>query len=337
MKPYLFSIIAAAAACGLAQAQTAYTTPVGYITATINGNTSSSSAGAATYVSASLVRPADFAGATSIAPSGTTFTFSGGVPTGLDGTSMLEITSGTNEGWWTTISGSSATSITVTDTVPGGLSANTTIVVRKFNTVSSLFGANSPGLTAFDGVTTAFDNIQILDPITQASKTIVYVTGVAPDGWYDFVSSNPADDEIIYPGTAVRVVHLGTTDLDLVSTGEVKITKTQVDVYPNENWLGQPLAAGGTLGSMEFKNQIVKFDGVAENDFLEIVRPDPGTGQPADLYVALIPDFGDVMANFVTTADATSEPIAEGVGYNLKRSPAGSASVITFPAQTIAP
>jgi hypothetical protein len=335
MKTYAYSLLIAAAACGFAAAETAYTTPVGYITTTINGNTSSGTAGASTFVAGTLVQPAVFAGESVGAPAGTVLTFTAGVPDTLDGSYMLEITAGADEGWWSTVVSSTATSITVADSIPGAGAVK--VSIRKFNTVSSVFGNNAPGLAPFDGVSPSFDNIQILDPITQASKTIVYVTGVAPDGWYDFVSSSPAENEIIYPGTAARVVRMGTTPLSLVSSGEVKTTKTQVDVYPNENWLGQSLAAGSTLGAMNFKDQIIKFDGVAANDFIELTRPDPGSGQPADLFVALIPAFGDVMANFVTTADATNEPIPEGTGYNLKRDGAGSPSVITIPAQVVAP
>lgn len=336
MKPYTYSLLAAALACGMAQgAATAYTTPVGYITASINGNPTANVFGADTYVASTLVQPSVFAGAATVSPSGgKTITFSGGVPLALDGTYVLEITNGSQEGWWSSVVSSTATSVTVLDTFPAALDANVSISVRKFSTINSLFGANSPGFTDIDGVdTNPPDEIQILNPIDQSARTIVYVKDVAPDGWYDFVTSTPAGDEIIYPGTSVKIKRYGATPLSLVSSGEVKTTKTQVDIYPNYNWLGQTMATNGTLGSMSFVNQLVKFDGVGANDFLELLSPT----QVASQYVALIPEFGGFMADFVTTADSSTVPIEGGTGYVIQRAASNPASVITIPAQVIAP
>jgi hypothetical protein len=334
MKPIIpFALLGALLAVGAADA--AVTDPVGYITTTIAGNVAANPFGAATYVAPTLLETAVFAGASTVSPSGgAVITFSGGVPLALDATYVLEISDGTQEGWWSAIASSTATTITAADSFPAGLPANVSVSVRKFSTVGSLFGANSAGFTDIDGVdVNPPDEIQILDPVTQAAKTIVYVTGVAPSGWYDFVTSSAADAEIIYPGTSVKVVRYGVSSLPLVADGEVKTTKTQVDVYPSFNWLGQPLATGGTLGGMNFVTQLVQFDGVAANDFLEILSPT----QVASQYVALIPGFGGVMADFVTTADSSAIPIAEGTGYVVQRSAPNTASVVTIPAQVIAP
>lgn len=333
MKPIIpFALLGALLAVGAADA--AATDPVGYITATIAGNVAANPVGAATYVSPTLITPAVFAGAATASPSGgATITFTSGVPLGLDSSYLLEISNGAQEGWWSAVASSTATSVTVADNFPAGLAGNVSITVRKFSTIANLFGANSAGLTDIDGAdSNPPDEIQLLDPVTQAARTIVYVTGVAPDGWYDFVTSSPADNEIIYPGTSVKVVRYATTPLSLVSSGQVKTTKTQVDVFPSFNWLGQPLATGGTLGSMNFVNQLVQFDGAAANDFLEILSP----SQVANQYVALIPGFGGVMADFVTTADSTAIPIAEGAGYVIQRDASSPASIVTIPAQTIA-
>jgi hypothetical protein len=342
MKPYTYSLLAAALACGMAQgAATAYTTPVGYITTPINGNTASNPSGAATYVSAPLVQPDVFAGATTVSPSGSNVaTFSGSVPTTLDTSYVLEITSGPSEGWWTTVTSSTATSITVNDNFPAGLSAGEKISVRKHNTLLSVFGANTPGLKVVNNTNSPpYDTIEVLNPLTQATTVAVYVlaeVGVAADGWYDFVSQAPLNGFVIEPGTAVKVVRQDASGLSLVSSGTVKTTKTQVDVFPNFNWLGQTLATGGTLGSMSFYNQIVKFDnGVTSNDFISLLNPD----QSSDVFVAADPTLGigSIMANFVTAADATNEPIGGGEGYVFQRGASTPASVITIPAQTVAP
>ena len=192
----------------------------------------------------------------SASPSGgTTVTFAAGVPLGLDGKYMVEISNGAQEGWWTTVVSSTATSITVSDTFPASLAADVQITVKKFSTVKSLLGLNTPGLTAFDGGATQADEVQFWNPITQTVKVVVYLPEAisgSPDMWLDFGGGVSADDFPIYPGTSIRVIRFAAGGLSLVSSGTVKTTKTQVDILPTENWLAQPLATGGTLGSMQF-------------------------------------------------------------------------------------
>ncbi|MCW1913127.1 hypothetical protein OJ996_06065 [Luteolibacter sp. GHJ8] len=323
MKPITSFALLAAIAATIGAANAAATDPVGYITTTINANVSGTPAGSATFVAPSLVAPSDFAGASTASPSGgTTITFASGVPVGLDGASMLEITSGASEGWWTTVVSSTATTITVADAFPAGLAANTSVAVRKFNTLDSVFGANnSAGLTPFNGTTPA-DEIQILDPVTQAATAYIYVGGA----WTNIVTEEPSGSAIIHPGTSVLVIHHANTALSLVTSGSVKTTKTQVDVYPSDNWLGQPNPTGGTLGTLTLAPQILT------NDNVLLTRPDPGTGQPTDTFVAV----AGTMYNAVTEEPSDSEPVVEGSGYVLRRLPADAASTITIPAQLIA-
>lgn len=340
MKPFIpYSLLAAAAACGFAFGQTATTTPVGYITVPIAGNTVANPVGAATYVSATLVEAATYSGKATASPSGgAVITLAAGVPATLDSSYLLEITTGDQEGWWTTVVSSTDTSITVADEFPAALAADVSVTVRKFSTLGSLFGANSPGLKPISNSTEPpFDTVEFLDPVSQTTKVAVYVlaeVGVPADGWYDFVTQDPLGAEVIHPGTAVKVVRHGATPLSLVSTGEVKITKTQVDVFPSFNWLGQSLATGGTLGSMNFYNQIVKFDnGTTANDFLSLLKAD----QTSDVYVAADPSLGigNIMANFVDASDATNVAIPEGTGYVFQRADAGVAGTIVIPAQVV--
>ena len=331
-----YTLLAAAMACGLAQGQTtAYTTPVGYITASIAPNTAASPAGAATYISASLDQPTSFQGAAAASPSGAaTVTFASGVPTGLNGAYVLEISNGAQEGWWSPVISSTATSVTVADIFPASLAANVSVSVKKFTTIKSLFGANTANLAIFDGVGQA-DEIQLLNTTTGVVSSIVYlpavVSGDPTDKWLDFVLGVSADDYIVPPGVAVRVIRYGATGTSLVSSGTVKTTKTQVDVFPTENWLGNSLATGGTIGSMGFFNTMVKYDGEAANDFLNVLAPNQTTSQ----YIALDPTVGTGMLDFVLGTDAAAVPIPQGTGYVLLRNPAKAASILTIPAQTI--
>jgi hypothetical protein len=340
MKPFIpYSLLAAAALCGVALGQSATTDPVGYITQSINGNVGANPSGAATYISATLIEATEFASASSVSPSGSaTVTFAGGVPVDLDDSFVLEIRAGDQEGWWSTVISSTANSITVNDTFPNGLPESVSVSVRKHSTLQSLLGSNSPGLKPISNSNEPpYDSVELLDPVTQATTVAVYVleeVGVPQSGWYDFVTQDQLDGAVIHPGTSVKIVRHDESALELVSSGTVKVTKTQVDVYPNFNWLGQPIAVGATLGSMNFYDQIIKFDnGVTENDFISLLNPD----QSSDVFVAADPSLGigSIMANFVTADDATN--IAVPDGYVFQRAASQAASVITIPAQVVAP
>ena len=118
MKPIIpFALLGALLAVGAADA--AATDPVGYITHDIAGNVAALPTGADTYLGPVLTNPVDYAGITTVDPSGlTTLTFASGVPATFDGTCYLEITSGTQEGWWSQIVSSTATTIVIADAVP---------------------------------------------------------------------------------------------------------------------------------------------------------------------------------------------------------------------------
>jgi hypothetical protein len=329
MKPITsFALLCAFAAV----AQGAVTDPVGYITHTIAANGSS----ADTYISATLVRPTEFAGASTVTPSGgATITFAGGVPVDLDQTYVLEITSGASEGWWSTVVSSTATTIEVNDDFPGGLPSGVTVAVRKHNTLHSFFGNNNPGLIDFNGED-ASDEVQILDPVNQSAKSYVWVTaensGTDDGVWFDVGDSVEANDVVIEPGTAVRITRIGATELEFVSTGTVKTTKTQVDIYPNFNWVGTQLAVGSTLGAMEFATQLNPFDGEnTDYDELQFIR----STQIAEPFAA-VDDGGLIMFDLGNSADASAEPFAEGTGVVIIRNE-NPASTITFPGTEVAP
>lgn len=336
MKTATYALLLAAAASGLALgADTAYTTPVGYISHTISGTASSGQSPTLSIISATMVQSTEFAGQTSVSPSGlTTLTFAGGVPATFNDTYVLEISS---SGYWSTVISSTATTITVNDVLPAGLPANTAITVRKHNTIKSLFGANAPGLAPFDG--TSGDEIQILTP-SQSLIGISWVTtafGVPADGWYDLVSTKNEDNRVIEPGSAVLVKTKSATNLSFTSAGTVKTTPTQIDVYPNLTLVGQVDAVGATLGEMNFSTQLVQFNG-ANTDYDELQFLSPA--QVIDANVALAPGVvgpNPQMANFVTTANADSVPFPTGTGVIIKRNPAKAASVITVPGATVAP
>lgn len=331
MKPIHLSILALAA--GSAFAAEVYTPVVGYITHTVAGNTGLA---ADTYITPSLIQPTEFSAQSSSDPSGLTVVeFSGGVPENLDSAYLLEITSGDHEGWWSTVVSSTSTSITTNDSLPTGLPANTSISVRKHNTVGSFLGANSIGLTPFDGINPN-DEVQVLNPALQVVLSVAYVpsdiTGL-PDGWFDLGASAPADDLVIEPGSSIKIVRFASSSLSFVSVGTVKTTATQVDIYPNFNWIGTHHPVGITFDNMNIASQLVTFDGVSAHDELQVL----GEAQDITPFASLDPSFGlgVVMGNLLTSVPAGAVVFEGGAGAVLKRDSSGQPSTITIPGITI--
>lgn len=333
MKPYTYSLLAAALACGMAHGATAYTSPVGYITHTIAA--AGSLPAAETYIAPTLVEPTVYAGTTASVATNV-LTFSGtSVPTTLDTSYVLEITSGPHEGWWSTVTSSTSSTITLNDNFPA--TGTIAISVRKHSTLKSFLGNNTPGFATYNGVDDS-DEVQIFDPISQGTVPYAYISGADlgdpnyPDGaWWDLGNSAIANDVPIVPGSAVRIKRIGSA-LTFTSSGAVKTTKTQVDLFTNYNWVGTPLATGGTLDGMTFNTQLIQYDGVSENydeltflDASQSSRPFAAIdGTPPTMY-----DLGN-------SVEAGTEPFAEGTGVIIRRigNPSG---VITIPGTVVTP
>ncbi len=321
-----YSFLAAAMACGLAHGQTAYTTPVGYVTNSIAGNVALNSSGADTYVAPTLVLPATFAGQTNAVAVGNTLAFAGtSVPLSLDSSYMVEITSGPSEGWWSEITSSTSSSITALDVIPSGLGANVKVVVRKFQTIRSFLGSNGPNLGPLD-------EVQILDPITQVVKAGRWVA--LSSEWQDIVLESSIDNERIFPGTALKIRVFGALPATIayVSSGEVKVTKTQVDVYPASNWLAATFASNGSFISMNLGTQM------NQEDFNPATTPKADDLQLILASQEAVPYYsvGGMIQNVVTeSTDDVAVPA--GSGYGIYRDPSAASSTITSPAQPVAP
>lgn len=333
-----YSLIAAAMACGFANAQTtAYTTPVGYFTSVIAGAGANPSAD--TYISSSLVQPTVFAGAANASPSGTTtVAFAGAsVPAGLGLTYVLEITSGPSVGWWSTVTSSTTSSVTVSDSFPAGLAADVTVSVRKHNTLKSYLGDNAPGLTPFDGIVTNYDEVQVLDASLAVVTSFAYVTaeviGLPEGAWLNLGSSEP-DDRVIEPGSSIKIKRLSASGLSFVASGTVKTTPTQVDLYPNFNWIGTQIANGKTLNGMNLNTTLIAYDGISPNyDELQIVAPD----QSVTPYAAADGGAGFTMFNLSSgNPDGDTVTFAEGTGAILNRI-GNPSSTILVPGTVVAP
>lgn len=346
-RSILLGIASLAAGLSSALAQTAVTDPVGYVTSTLVPN-SVGGGGSDTIIAPTLVQKIEFSGASSAAPSGTSITFASGVPViaaGDAGKYYVEIKSGANAGWWSTLSGATtATSVGVTDTLPAGLASGTTFNIRRHNTLATWLGANSAGLTTVEQDAAKPDRILILDPVSQSVAQYVYSTinlGGTP-GFYNEVTEAPANDLVLVPGTAVIVRQLSTASKSVVSVGHVKLTPTQIDIYKGDNIVEPMLATGTTLATSGLDTGS-GLTGLYREDYNAANgAPDRAlfvtSLQAVEQFVALaaiLPAHNFI--NEVTEIDANGKVISEGTGFILRRDTAAGINdgVWTTPAQVV--
>ncbi|WP_193213740.1 hypothetical protein [Luteolibacter marinus] len=325
MKPIIpFALLGALLAVGAANA--AVTDPVGYISHTVAGNVAALPTGADTYLGPVLTNSIDFAGQTTVDPSGlTTLTFAGGVPEDLNSASYLEITSETQEGWWSQIVSSTATTIVINDAVPT-VGGNVSVAIRRITTIQDFLGANAPGLADDSGTP---DEVIIVDPVTQAAKTVVYTLTngpVEPATWVDFVTYEDESDYPLFPGTGVIIRNYSAGEKTFTSVGDVKTGKTQVDVLLGDNFIAPPYAVGNSFNQMDLATQLLD-----QSD--EVITLN--AAQAATTYYSYDDGSTTEMVDFVTYEPKGTVEIKEGTGMIVRR-PAGSPSTITFPAQVIA-
>ncbi len=227
MKPYTYAFLAAAAACGLASAaETAYTTPVGYVSLgdttpsepAVKGNTD-------VLVSIPLERPAVFQGVSS-SISGSTFNFTGTSLGDLTTTPhVVKIQSGAKSGLTGLITANTATSVTISvpsgETLTGVLSTDS-ISIRPAWTLASVFGTGLPAGTqilAFSGSS----------PGINLGADLLYEF----DGsdWLDGFTFDVANSVVLYPGESLFVRNNGATPIaSMVVSGEVPSTNSRVVV-----------------------------------------------------------------------------------------------------------
>lgn len=250
MKPYTYAFLAAAAACGLAySAETAYTTPVGYITIPLPG-TAGATPQKLQLANQGLL-PGDAVAFAGVAESfgsdgGGNFlqddqgTWSAGafVTTGSVGSlvsHLVEITSGSLQGTMTWITSSAANKLYTSDDLTAA-GAGASFRVLKTFTVASLLG-DPPVASVMGGGGNAgtADNLQILDPTTNVYQTFWYKnSGVGGTGWRSAGIANvDVPVTAIHPNDGLVILRKQSGDGSLVISGAVKTGNTHVRVEGN--------------------------------------------------------------------------------------------------------
>ena len=243
MKTTIYSILAAAA-CGMAFGQTAYTTPVGYTTQTLGAN-KFSFVGLTVTSSTVAAGVLDAESASSVTDTGVDFS----TLLTAGATYVLELEDGVIQ------EVTSWTSLGVLNTpqdISGSVSPGVTkYKLRKASTVSDVFGAtNSAGLTpdTNDDWATGNDLIYILDA-AGAATVVYYFPGNddAPAGWYTSAGDN-GDIPVVY-ADGFYVQRGAGSPISLVTSGEVKTKPTQSSLISGWKFLSSVAPAGLTLAN----------------------------------------------------------------------------------------
>lgn len=308
MKTYIpYSLILAAASCGLAfGAETAYTTPVGYVSV---GNTAGAAVPANTdfYVSIpGLDRPAEYAGlvdsvsGSDINLQGTPAlpAFTGGVPY------IAKITSGAKSGLVALITANDVDTVTVSlqagESLAGVVSGDK-IQIQKAWTPQSLFAGNvvpeGTQILAFSGASTG----------TNLANDITYEFSAG--AWLDLGTFGSADDAVLYPNEGFILRSLASVPTFVVS-GTVPLSNSRA-IISNPVTTGQdnilsfnsPVAESiGNSGlGVNTGDQVLVFDDLTTNG----VNVAPGLNKASVVVLEFTAGSPGSWLDLGTFADAT--------------------------------
>ena len=248
MKTYLpYSLILAAAASGMAfGAETAYTTPVGYVTQALAANQF-------TLAGLTVQQPTKAAGildaesATSVTDNEVNFTTS--LTAGA--TYILELPDGTVQEI-TAWSGSVLTtpSNITAFVVPG----TTTYKLRKAATVSDVFGATNTVAALTSGTDASLCDKILIPNAANGFDTVFYFNdGAGAEGWLDGDSNLAADKPMPYMD-GFYVQRVAGAAKSLTISGEVKTKPTGGVLVAGFNYLNSVAPVGLTLDGSNLKS-----------------------------------------------------------------------------------
>jgi hypothetical protein len=243
-----YSLLAAAMACGMAQGQTtAYTTPVGYTTQAINIGFN--------FLSPTVHDSVVVAGTFEVVTATTAQDTSAGInfltalgTSGASGTYIVEISDANGTIQETT----TWTADTVNVASLAGVVAPVNYKIRKADTVASIFGAtNQAGLAAGSFGSAGADQVWIFNGTgwNKYYYDLFAPPGFVTPGWVNVDTSSPVDPasiNLIYAdGFCVNSV----SGTDIVISGEVKPTATELTLAAGFNFVGSVVPVGSTIAT----------------------------------------------------------------------------------------
>ncbi len=251
MKQFAF-IAAATVALGVSSptlSAQAFSNPTGYVTETLK-------AGQFNLIGLTVHQPVDVAG-TFDSVSGTTLTMAGAFgELDSEATYVLEITSGLAEGAIQEITAWTNSTITSPDDLSSILTSSDTFVLRRASTLTDIFGANNEvGLQEGSSVTTS-DVIYIPNSAGSFDQFFYSSGGFFGIGWrQDGQGAVDMSDQTLFQTDAFYILRRG-AEMDLVVSGAVKTSSTNVALANEFTYLSGVYPVGSTLGSSGLENSL---------------------------------------------------------------------------------
>ncbi len=317
-----FLICCALAIVGMAVANAQVTTtPVGYVTITVNANSD-------TKVGVSMQQASVYsAGVTSVATG--TITVPGTVPDVTTNPHYVLVTtpSGSLEGNWYEVTGYTSTTITVAENLQtAGLTSSDTINVIPFWTLDTLFPSGG-GIPASSNVSSPvgqllLNNVNASGINLSSAASYIYHSGEqGPAGWYDLgnIPGGIQGGKVISPESYITIRNQTGSAANVVMSGSVPATPVSNTILSRvagaqDNQIANPFPAGlqlqdsnlfsggvlaGTPNVSSPRDQLLVFEGTPTG-----INPSPtksiiyhtGEQGPAGYY-----DLGNIPGGLINT------------------------------------
>ena len=253
-------------------AQSVTTTPVGYVTLTIQGENKYN------FLSIPLVNQPLFKGQIN-SVTNTVLSTSSDVWTANEYASgyYVEITSngsddsGNAKGLFVDITGNTANSLTLADDLSTyTFNGDETIAIYKHHTIGSVFGTNNS--SGLQGGTSAGDAdvIKIWNPLTQRFSSYFYNSAV--NEWKS--ATNPfgpnTSSEVFYADQGFVVYRKGTGTVEMKVIGSVKVGSTKAQIFSGYNFYDNKKPIDTTLGETGWENDISGGTSAGDADTISI-------------------------------------------------------------------
>ena len=281
------------------------TTPVGYITSTVYGN--SGSGNRLTLISPSFHNGSAVAG-TVTTEGASSLIVSAAMSAGAydGGLYYVEVIDSNGVGYWTDIVSNTTDTLTVNDDLTSFIADGDSFNVRQHLTLGGLFGDNDAGLTAGFGVGDS-DTIQIVSFNGGVSTTLTYYYSTFPgfEGWRDATLAD-SSGVVIAPHEGLIITRRSSGDLSVVFTGEVRSNDVNFPLETGLNIFSVPSAATKTLATSGLASVLAPGFGLGDSDNVQIIA---SNGDTLSYYYSTFPGFeGWRDASLTDSSDVALEP-----------------------------
>lgn len=245
--------VALSSLCSLISvAQSVSSTPVGYLTYTVNANSDLK-------LGIPMEQASSFSGSVASIAAGT---IDAGSTVGdlTSSAHYVKLTSGALSGQWYQVTGASGSSITVAeDLAAAGVSADDTFQVTPFWTMDTLLASGggvpgSPDIFNATALVLTFDPSAVGTNLSTAASYLYYTGSLAPEGWYDSSALTPAGSVVINPDTYIQIRNTTSSSVDVVVSGTVPSSGVALPVVSRssqqqDNLVYNPYPTSITLGT----------------------------------------------------------------------------------------